>query len=314
MSTNDRDATPAVNFFADNFLTGTMFMSWEQRGRYIYALCAQQLHGHLTMEQLNQFAAGDQAILEKFIPDENGLYYNERMDKEVKKRKNFCNSRAESRRGGKSNPDGAVELQLDSENPLTCDEQVGDVRGDVRQTCENHTSPRMGNGNGNGNNTTPNDEINPEYRSCSELLKARILEHRKPKITDATLTQWDREVRLMIKRDNRTIGDIKTLINECHDMEPDRTGFTWRNNILSMATLRERWNEGKIAIGMTMERRYAGTGKGGLQRSDRASNGESHKQGGATAKPGEFDEGTVGLDVGDTRPRKGPPVFRGRGP
>lgn len=90
-----------------------------------------------------------------------------------------------------------------------------------------------------------------DHRECSELLKSRIQEHRQQKITDKTLEEWDRDVRLMIERDGRNIDQIKELVNECHDMPPSPSGFTWRDNILSMSKLRQRWNEGKIYLGMT---------------------------------------------------------------
>jgi len=93
-------------------------------------------------------------------------------------------------------------------------------------------------------------EINPDHRECSDLLKKRILETRQAKIEEKRMLSWDDEVRKMIKYDNRSIEDIKSLIDECHDMEPQKGGFTWRNNILSMKKLRYHWNEGNIAIGM----------------------------------------------------------------
>lgn len=94
------------------------------------------------------------------------------------------------------------------------------------------------------------EEIVPEFRECSDLLKKRVLETRQQKITEDTLIKWDNTVRLMVQRDSRTLEDIKKIINECHDMPPRGNGFTWRDNILSMETCRQRWNEGKIYIGM----------------------------------------------------------------
>jgi uncharacterized protein with gpF-like domain len=94
------------------------------------------------------------------------------------------------------------------------------------------------------------DNINPLFLSCSELLKKRVLEKRQQKITDKTLKDWSNIVRLMTERDDRTLDDIKSLINECHDMQPSPSGFTWADNILSMGKLREKWNEGKIFVGM----------------------------------------------------------------
>jgi hypothetical protein len=89
-----------------------------------------------------------------------------------------------------------------------------------------------------------------QYRPLSEKLKKRVLEHTQQKIKEQHLKAWDREVRLMVERDNRTLDQISALIDECHDMEPSLSGFTWRNQILSMGKLREKWNEGKISIGM----------------------------------------------------------------
>lgn len=105
-----------------------------------------------------------------------------------------------------------------------------------------------------------------EHRECSLLLMRRIQERRQQKITEPTLKEWDEDVRLMVDRDKRTVSDIKMLINECHDMEPSPTGFTWRNNILSMSKLRIRWNEGKIFVGMLNDRRTLGNQTYGRQR------------------------------------------------
>jgi hypothetical protein len=96
----------------------------------------------------------------------------------------------------------------------------------------------------------PRKRMITTHRECSEHLKRRILEIRQQKITEKTMIAWDRQVRLMIEQDSRTTADIHTLIDLCHNMEPSPTGFTWRNNILSMEKLRQRWNEGKIYIGM----------------------------------------------------------------
>lgn len=94
-------------------------------------------------------------------------------------------------------------------------------------------------------------EIPPVFLDAAEHLKKRVLETKQMKITDKTLEDWSDCVRLMISRDERTLEDIKKLIDECHDMEPSpRNGFTWRNNILSMQKLRKQWNDGNISIGM----------------------------------------------------------------
>lgn len=102
-------------------------------------------------------------------------------------------------------------------------------------------------------------DINEKYTPISELLKKRILERRQQKITPDTIKRWNNVIRLMIERDNRTENDIIILIDECHNMPPNKQGFTWANNILSMEKLREKWNEGKIFIGMTQKNTTAGS-------------------------------------------------------
>lgn len=103
-------------------------------------------------------------------------------------------------------------------------------------------------------NPPPESETNPKrnekYTPISELLKKRILEKRQQKVDDNTIRKWNNAIRLMIERDNRNEADIVTLINECHDMPKTKSGFTWADNILSMDKLRERWNEGKIYVGL----------------------------------------------------------------
>lgn len=108
---------------------------------------------------------------------------------------------------------------------------------------------RAPNNNDKKDNKEKNDK-NYIYTWVSEKLKCRILEKRQQKITDDTIQKWNDIVRLMVERDNRKLNDIELLIDECHDMPANNNGFTWANNILSMQKLREKWNEGKIYIGM----------------------------------------------------------------
>jgi hypothetical protein len=81
---------PAFLFYPSDFLTGTMFMTNEQVGKFIRLLCAQHQHGHLTLLQMQSLCGGiaDADILSKFEVDNAGLYFNKRVDDEIIKRKN----------------------------------------------------------------------------------------------------------------------------------------------------------------------------------------------------------------------------------
>jgi len=89
---------PAILFYTSDFLVGTYYMTNEQVGRYIRLLCMQHQQGHLSEERmLNICKTYDKDIFEKFIKDDNGLYYNKRLDEEANKRRNYVESRRNSR-------------------------------------------------------------------------------------------------------------------------------------------------------------------------------------------------------------------------
>ena len=94
---------PAVLFYTSDFLTGCALMSMAQRGKYITLLCLQHQQGHLSEEDmLDVCGAHDAKIWKKFKQDEDGLFYNERMDEEHRKRKEYAVSRAQNgKKGGR---------------------------------------------------------------------------------------------------------------------------------------------------------------------------------------------------------------------
>ena len=93
---------PAILFYTSDFLTGTMFLSDEQVGRYIRLLCAQHQKGRLTKkDMLNICKSHDDNIFDKFTVDKEGLYFNERLENEAKKRKAYSESRSKNRTGKK---------------------------------------------------------------------------------------------------------------------------------------------------------------------------------------------------------------------
>ena len=89
---------PAVLFYSSDFLTGTYTMSNEHIGMYIRLLCLQHQKGRLTeKDMINVCLTYVEDVYCKFIKDENGLYYNERMENETNRRRLFCESRRKSR-------------------------------------------------------------------------------------------------------------------------------------------------------------------------------------------------------------------------
>jgi hypothetical protein len=89
---------PAFLFYTQDFYTGTVFMTDEQVGKYIRLLCLQHQKGHLEEKHMiNICKTYDKDIFEKFIRDEQGLYYNERLDIEINRRVKYCESRRKNK-------------------------------------------------------------------------------------------------------------------------------------------------------------------------------------------------------------------------
>ena len=77
---------PAFLFYTQDWLTGTMFFNYEQKGKYITLLCAQhQLGGLINKDDFNSIVDNDIVLKNKFIETEDG-FYNERLMNEMEKR------------------------------------------------------------------------------------------------------------------------------------------------------------------------------------------------------------------------------------
>jgi len=85
---------PAVLFYTQDFLVGTMTMSYEQKGKYITLLCLQHQKGKLTLKDLQSILnEEDVDVAEKFIKESDGFYYNQKLKFESERRKNYSESR-----------------------------------------------------------------------------------------------------------------------------------------------------------------------------------------------------------------------------
>ena len=88
---------PAFLFYPNDYLGGTMGMTFEQKGAYIDLLIFQFNNHHFTEEQAKQvlsicFANAWQVLKNKF-KKEGEFYFNERLRTEVDKRKAYTESR-----------------------------------------------------------------------------------------------------------------------------------------------------------------------------------------------------------------------------
>ena len=85
---------PAFLFYFSDFVTDTLTMTWEQRGKYLFLIGYQFQNGHLSEEEMIAIIGKrDSKIFSKFVEDENGLFYNEEMEKVFAQRRSYCESR-----------------------------------------------------------------------------------------------------------------------------------------------------------------------------------------------------------------------------
>lgn len=92
---------PAVNWYFDNWDGGTKLFTRHQKGCYIDLLSAQFHSGPLSLENIKTVLGADfQAswpVISKKFTESEGVYFNERLESERKKRAAYSESRSKNR-------------------------------------------------------------------------------------------------------------------------------------------------------------------------------------------------------------------------
>lgn len=85
---------PAFLFYSQDFYTGVATLNWEERGKFISILCLMHQQGRMSEETI-RFLVGSISdnLKSKFLIDDNGLWYNQRLEIESEKRAKFTESR-----------------------------------------------------------------------------------------------------------------------------------------------------------------------------------------------------------------------------
>jgi hypothetical protein len=144
---------PAVLFYTSDFISGTLTMTDEQRGKYIILLCLQHQQGLLSHDDMmNICKTYDSKIFGKFLKTEDGFYFNERMKEESDKRKKFSESRKRNRAGGLQKEDG-----IEEKNAKSHEEHVSNM-------CETHD------GHMENENENINENINNKKSKMKEVF------------------------------------------------------------------------------------------------------------------------------------------------
>lgn len=168
---------PAVLFYTKDFLTGTSFFSDAERGQYIRLLCEQHQNGHIPENHMVSVCLSlGSPVVKKFVQDKDGMYYNERMDIEIEKRRQFTESRRiNGEKGGRpkdSKKPLAKPLGLPTEN------LVADANGIVI----------------NNNNGIDYDFIISNYHTlCQNMAKVEKLTQKRKGFVNARFGEFGME-------------------------------------------------------------------------------------------------------------------------
>ena len=115
---NEKNKDPAFLFYPSDFLVGTQELTEKEVGQYTRLLCYVHQKGHLSIEIINRLIPEiSEFVLQKFIQDKDGNYYNKRLENEMNKRaKHIDKQRENGQKGGR--PKNLTETQTKpNENP-----------------------------------------------------------------------------------------------------------------------------------------------------------------------------------------------------
>jgi uncharacterized protein YdaU (DUF1376 family) len=144
---------PAFLFYPGDYVSGTMGMTFEEKGAYMDLLMLQFNRGHMNTHMI-QHTVGhlwDQVKC-KFIQDDEGLWYNVRLDIEKDKRKTFTESRRNN---------------IKSKNKATLDTSY-------ETHMNSHMKPHMENVNININKDLNNNKSRCSFEQAFEYMATRI--------------------------------------------------------------------------------------------------------------------------------------------
>lgn len=145
---------PAFLFYPGDYIGGTMGMTFEEKGAYIELLMMQFMRGHMTKHMIVHVVGQLwENIKHKFVEDENGLFYNLRLDEEKIKRANFTKSRNNNKKGKNQH------------------NKIYEESGHISSHMSGHMTSHMENENENVNKDINANNLNNEILKNSNLFR-----------------------------------------------------------------------------------------------------------------------------------------------
>jgi uncharacterized protein YdaU (DUF1376 family) len=124
---------PAFLFYPGDWLGGTVLFSRSHKGAYMDLLMAQFNSGHMAIQDIKDLLGMDfenmweQKLKSKFKQDENGLFYNKKLEDEILKRRNFTDSRRKNLKSEGSHKDTHMDNHMENENKDVINKEYGEI-------------------------------------------------------------------------------------------------------------------------------------------------------------------------------------------
>lgn len=238
---------PAVLLYTGDFLIGVADMPFMERGYYITLLCLQHQKGHLSEETIC-FALGLRSVseipkvMEKFEVDEEGKYFQHRMEEETEKRSAYSESRRSNGSKGGRPPKEQQPVQNHMENHVQ--NHMGNHMGDENENINidiNRVDSRGDIGEEEAisrarkkTKTFPQDS--KAYKAAAYLdgCICKRLPTQKPS-DEHRLQSWAVDFDKCHRIDGQSWDDIARVVKFSQE-DP-----FWQNNILSGGKFREKF-------------------------------------------------------------------------
>lgn len=233
---------PAFLFYSSDFLSGTMLMTDEEIGQYIKLLCLQHQKGHLKeKDMLNICKTYNEDIFSKFKKDEEGNYYNERLEYEANKRKAYSESRRNNRK-----------------KKETYEKDMKNICNSYEQHMGNANANENRNININKNNSKVNDSCVNDLQVIIDFYNENIglITPYGLEILSSYAEEMDQELIILamkksVEANKRTIQYIKAILNNWSkqgiktvlDAEQEDRKFRDKNNKTEKRELVGDWDD-----------------------------------------------------------------------
>jgi hypothetical protein len=192
---------PAFLFYPGDWLGGTQTFTRAHKGAYMDLLMAQHSAGHMPIHDI-QHVLGEkdfkemweQKLKSKFEQDSDGLFYNQKLEDEMIKRKKFTDSRKNNLTDKKTHMEQHMDVQMENGNGNinTIENNINVPFSDFWKLYDKKTSPK--------------DKCEKKWEKLKDSERAAAMEY----IPEYKVAQPDKQFR----KDPETFLNQKAWLNE----------------------------------------------------------------------------------------------------